>query len=416
MRSDHRAGKTRRTNRTRGSDIARTLTRPAKWTKRPGNGPCRRVERTLRAPAGDSELQLLVQRSELQSRSLENLPALSAFLRQMETWPQLSADDQLQLAAAVRAGNEARAQLARKRGGDRRLERKVADGQRAAEALAGSTFRLLLLICREKAEERLGREKTLDLLPDLVAEANVALVEAIATYDPELSPTFSLYAGRKIRDRVSATLNNLGPVKVAASWQRLKRIAVVRIAQLEEQLGRPPGLDEIKADLLATALDWAEGKLTVEQQNLTEPARTDAKMARLRKQGMLAAIESIEEVLTVTQTVAHLDAPVGDDDSASLGDLITPVDADSAFAEVEHNEMRDAVVAAIRGSGLTDREQRIVECRYGFVDGELWPYPKIAAEFNVTAERIRQIERTVMVKLRSSEHAGRLAAHLYDTA
>lgn len=334
----------------------------------------------------------------------------------MEAYPQLDAAEQQRLAETVRLGRAAEAELAhlpaRRRSA---AEAQIREGRRAGELLVGATWRLVLLICREKAEERLGRDRALDRLPDLLAEGNVALAEAVATYDPALSPTFAMYAGRKVRDRVTAVLNSSSELTVSASWGRLKRIAAVRIPELEARLGRKATTEEIQADLLGACLDWAAKRLEPGQEMLPDEERTKLMMARLRKQGMLAAIEQINDVLTATQGLAYLDAPVaGDDGTATLGDLTLGDSASSdAFDQVERDEMRRDVVAAI--SALPEREQRIIACRYGFVDGEVWTYPRIAEEFGVTAERIRQIERAVLDKLRSPHGAyASLATHLYD--
>lgn len=359
----------------------------------------------------DAALRDLLVRADTRARDLHHMPALSAFLAQMESWPTLDSAQQAKLITVVRAGHDAARRISAGESDRKgRLAAAERDGRRAAEALAGSSFRLVLLICREKAEERLGRERALDLMPDLVSEANVAVSEAIATFDPVLSPNFGTFVARKVRDRISATLNTMSPVSVAASWTRLKRIASVRIPELEERLGRRPTTPEIQADLLSACMEWAEKKLTPEESVLPESDRQAAMMARLRKQGMLAAITSIEEVLAATQSVAYLDAPLGDG-SGSLGDLVSgnPASVESFTAGVESEELRRDMAEAL--AGLTEREQRIVACRYGFVDGEMWTYPRIAAEFGVTAERIRQIERAVLTRLKEAGES-RLRAHL----
>lgn len=332
----------------------------------------------------------------------------------MEAFPQLDAEEQGRLAETVRIGRLAAERLPGLSGrAARKAEEEVAAGARAGDLLVGATWRLVLLICREKAEERLGRDKALDRLADLVAEGNVALVEAVNTYDPALSPTFAMYAARKVRDRVTAVLNSSGDLRLAPSWGRLKRIAAVRMPELEERLGRKPSREEIQADLLSACLEWAEKRLDPDQQNLPAAERHEAMLARLRKQGMLAAIDALDDVLAATQSVAYLDAPVGEGDGATLGDLLSGTSTvETGFEQVEKDELRRDMLAAL--ATLTERERRILMCRYGFVDGgEAWTYPRIAEEFGVTAERIRQIERAVLEKMRSPHGAyARLSGHL----
>jgi RNA polymerase primary sigma factor len=359
----------------------------------------------------DEEISRWVVRS--QHRSLEAVPALSAFQRRMERYPQLSPPAQLELAVQVQASIKAADELAlnqkmspRHR---RALEAAASEGERAMEYLAGSNFRLVMLICRELAEERYpGR--SLDVLGDLIGEANIALTQAMREFDPERCPVFATYVAKVVRDRVRAMLAKDSHVRVANSWHRLKRIAAVRIPQLQAELGRPATEDEIKADLLARCMEWAEDKLTDEQRRLPKAQREEVKVAKLRKQGMIGAIESLQDVLQASQTVASLDAKVGEDGDTTLGDLVQVQEPDG-FSQIELGELRDTLRIAL--APLSERERTIVLLRFGFVDGEQWTYTSIAEQYDVTAERIRQIEKNVLVKLAgSSPLRDRLAAFL----
>lgn len=367
-----------------------------------------------RESLADAEIASYVTRAQAQARAYERLPALSAFQKQMERYPQLSPLAQNELAADYQAGVAARAELAsgRLRGApERRARAKVRRGEYAIEHLIGSNFKLVHLICRENAEDRFGRERANELLPDLVAEANLALTEAAGSFDPARCPTFPTYAARVVRDRVRMVLSRDSAVKLAPSWTRLKRIASVRIPQLSAELGRRPTKAEIQADLLERCLEWAEGKLTDEQRSLPPAQRHDIKLAKLRKQGMLGAIEALDDVLVATQSVTSLSAPVGADGSATVGDLIAADSDDATFDSVELSELRESLAAAL--ATLKDRDREIVLYRYGFVDGECWTYAKIATRYGVTAERVRQIERSVITRLAvpHSQYAA-LAAHL----
>jgi RNA polymerase primary sigma factor len=346
-------------------------------------------------------------------RALATGPALSAFQRRMEQFPQLSPEAQLELAARVQAGLAAAEELAGTRRvsptNQRRLREAVRQGESAMTYLAGSNFRLVMLICRELAEERYGRERALDVLGDLVGEANVALTQAMREFDPERCPVFATYVAKVVRDRVRGMLARDGAMKVANSWHRLKRIAAVRIPQLQTELGRAPTMDEIKADLLERCMEWAFDKLTPEQQKLPARERRELMVAKLRKQGMIGAIESLEEVLQASQPVASLDARVSVDGDATLGDML-PEETDDGFSALELSELRETLFAAL--SEFSDRERQIVLLRYGF-GGEPRTYQEICEEFGVTAERIRQIEKNVLNKLATtSALASRLAAFL----
>jgi RNA polymerase sigma factor (sigma-70 family) len=361
--------------------------------------------------AVDDEIARWVQKAGT-ARSLDTTAALSAFQRRMERYPQLSPESQLELAEHVRLGFDARERLASEKVPARErksLEALAKDVDRSMEYLAGSNFRLVMLICRELAEERYpGR--SLEVLGDLIGEANIALTQAMREFDVERCPVFATYVAKVVRDRVRAMLAKDSHVRVANSWHRLKRIAAVRIPQLQAELGRAPTEAEIKADLLQRCMEWAESKLTPEQAKLPKAKRQELMVAKLRKQGMIGAIESLQDVLQASQTVASLDARVGDDGDTTLGDMV-PTGEEDGFSNLELEELRDTLRQAL--GHLDEREQTIVLLRFGFVDGEQWTYTAIAERYDVTAERIRQIEKNVLHKLAtSSALRDRLAAFL----
>lgn len=346
------------------------------------------------------------------SSGREHLSSLSALSAQLSVFPPLEPEEQARRIATFRAGVAAHAQLAAgglSKAQERAAQRAVAAGQYAQTELVGSMYRLALIICQELASERYGRERMLEMLADLVSEANVAVVEAVASYDETRSPSFSLYAGRVMRDRVRMTLQKASTVGVAPSWLRLKRIYTVLRPEVEMKLGRAPTEPEMQEELRAVCMRWAADRLTPEQQQLPEEDRLAIMESKLRKQGMLGAIDRLSEVLSATQQTTSLDAPVGDGDGARLGDLVVQPGPDTEYDKVEHDELRRDLMAAL--SSLTEREQQIVLHKYGFVDGEQWTYAKLAPKFGVSAERIRQIERNVLAKLRGPSFA-HLPAHL----
>lgn len=359
----------------------------------------------------DEEIARWVARA--RTTSLENLPALSAFQRQMDQYPQLSAAAQAELhrdylsgrraAEALRHGGLSRAEA-------RRANAAVERGAWAQNHLVGSNAKLVMLIARENLEDRYGRDRVHDMLPDLVAEALVALTQAVVDFDPERCPTFSTYAARRIRDHVRMMLTKEGPLRLAPSWSRLKRIAAVRIPALQTRLGRAPTREEMQADLLSACLEWAEKRLTPEQAALPMPERRAAMMDKLRKQGMLGAIRDLDDVLVATQSVTSLDSPIGDGNGSTLGDLISGGDGGVSDG-IEHEELHRDLMQAL--AELTERERQILMHRFGFVDGTNWTYQRIADNHNVTAERIRQIERNVLARL-ASPHGqfNTLASHL----
>jgi len=348
--------------------------------------------------------------------NLATTTSLTAFTRRMEQYVQLSGADQVKLAASIKTVREKMERLNSKKTLSETDVRKLRGYQREydqmAETLVGSSFRLVLLICRELAEERHGRERAVDVMSDLVGEANVALVEAILDFDVERCPIFATYAARVIRDRVRATLGKDGPIRLPPSWNRLKRIAAVRIPQLQTELGRPATREEIYNDLLERCMTWAESKLTEEQQKLPKKQRREVMTAKLRKQGMIGALDSLDDVLQAAQGAASLDAQVGAESGTTLGDMLSGESRDTLLDDVEHNELTGLFAEVL--STLDDRERQIVVARYGLDGREAQTYVQIGDTFGVTAERVRQIERAVLIKIKDSEWSGNLGAYLYE--
>lgn len=350
----------------------------------------------------EHDLDVIVSRATVTNRN-DQLSALSAFQRSADRWPPLNPQQQLDLATVYRAAVAARIELATRnpKGRDRkRLEELASKEQNAMEHLCASCWKLAWLIVREQAEERFGRDRASEMLPDLMAEANTALVAAVRDFDPERTPKFGTYAARVIRDHTRAVLSKEGYVRLAPSWNRVKRIAAARMPELVSELGRQPTIAELQADLLARCMEWAYRKLTDEQRKLPAPQQKALCMAKLKKQGMIGAIRDIEDVLQAAQSVVSLDQPVGDGEAGTtLGDLVIHQENDSTFDSVELDELRRNLLAAL--SSLSDREKEIVLLRYGFDGSDGWTYSAIAERYNVTSERIRQIERAALTKLAS---------------
>jgi RNA polymerase primary sigma factor len=363
---------------------------------------------------GDAKITALLERAygKGSTAGRENLTALSALAQQMQAFKPLSPADQEKALVAYNQGLEAQAKLAaRKRSGreTEKLRVLVRDGERAQEQLVGGMFRLTMIIARELATDRYGKERSLTLMEDLVAEANLALVEALPRYDAARCPTFSVYAGRVIRDRVRASLTQSSALQVPSAWLRVKRIAATRVPELASELGRTPTLEEIQDALRVRCMDWAADHLTDPQKKLPLDERQALMRAKLVKQGMFGAIDRYEEVMRYTQITTSLDAPVGDDPGSTYGDFIEAPSADEVYDEVELNELRSDIAKAL--STLSDRERDIILHRFGWVDGESWTYAKLAPRYGVSAERVRQIEANVLGKLRGPSFT-RLASYL----
>ena len=333
--------------------------------------------------------------------------ALSLFQKTADRFPPLNTEQQLQVHLIYLEGERARAEMAshKLRGSARqKAEQAVRRGETAMEHLCASCWRLAWLLVREAAEPRFGRDRAAEMLPDLMGEANSALVGAVRDFDQTRTPKFHTFAARRVRDHLRVVLSRDTYIQVAPSWSRVKRMAVTLIPELTLKLGHHPSIPELQEGLLEQCLAWADDHLPPMDRALPEEQRHQARLTKLRKQGMLGAIRDIEEVLVATQSVASLDSPVGSGEGTSnLGDLLPAQSADSSFDRVEHEALTKALGAAL--STLSDRERDILLLRHGFAedDGEEWTYNRIADRHGVTAERIRQIEKAALAKL-SSPH------------
>ncbi len=330
------------------------------------------------------------------------LTALSAFQRTADRYPQLNPAAQLELADRYRQGQAASLRLAEPKLGKRerdKLQHLVDEGTRAMEHLCASCWRLAWLIVREQAERRFGRDKATDLLPDLMQEANGALVQAVRDFDPTRIPNFHTYAAQVVRNHTRMVLGRDGYLRLAPAWVRVKRITAARLPELTTELGRTPTKEELQQSLLEYCLKWADQRLTPEQQSLPEPQKNDLRMAKLRKQGMLGAIRDIDDVIAAAQSPVSLDAPVGAEGSATLGDLIPGQAGAELFDTVELNELRRAISRSLEA--LTDRERDVIIRRFGLDGGESWTCAMLGERYGVSSERIRQVERAALAKLAS---------------
>jgi hypothetical protein len=152
------------------------------------------------------------------------LSALSSFQRSADRFPQLTPPQQLELARVYRDGVAARVVLATGKVTKRereKLQEQVRRSEFAMEHLCASCWRLAWLIVREQAERRFGREKATDLLPDLMQEANGALVQAVRDFDPTRTPSFHTYAAQGVRNHTRMVLGRDGYLRLAPAWVRI---------------------------------------------------------------------------------------------------------------------------------------------------------------------------------------------------
>jgi RNA polymerase primary sigma factor len=292
------------------------------------------------------------------------------YLREIGRHPLLGADQEVTFAKAIEAGVAAEKRLAKSNGSlsaktRSNLESQVAEGERARRAFIESNLRLVVSIARRYQGFGLP-------LLDLIQDGNVGLLRAVEKYDWRRGFKFSTYATWWIRQGITRGLADRSrtirlPVHVADIVNRLRRAE----SDLLADLGRDPTDEE-----LASVLE-----IDVEQ------------------------LKSYRQ--TAMDTVS-LSTPVGDDGDSELHDFLADEAVDQPLEEAVRTksaiELRD-----ILGT-LSQREQRILELRFGLADGRERTLEQVGKEFNLTRERIRQIEAKAIAKLRHPARVGDLEA------
>jgi RNA polymerase primary sigma factor len=293
------------------------------------------------------------------------------YLREIGRIPLLSAAEEVELARCVEAGLFAEAKLTDHSTVDGtlalELDRLVVMGRMAKRRLIESNLRLVVSV----AKRYVGRGLT---MLDLVQEGNLGLIRAVEKFDYARGYKFSTYATWWIRQAMSRALADQArtirvPVHVVELINRVIRVQ----RRLLQERGYEPTPEEVGAHL-----------------DLTE--------------------ERVSEVLRLAQEPVSLHAPVGEEEDVNLGDLIEDGDAPSPVETAAFLLLREHLEAVL--STLGERERRVVQLRYGLVDGRPRTLEEIGRLFGVTRERIRQIESKTLSKLCDHAFADQLRGYL----
>ena len=300
------------------------------------------------------------------------------YLKEIGKVPLLSAEEEIELAQHMENGVVAKEKIAilRKReaedGEDNTEEiaelQKEADlGDDAKKRLAEANLRLVVSI----AKRYVGRGM---LFLDLIQEGNLGLIKAVEKFDYRKGYKFSTYATWWIRQAITRAIADQArtiriPVHMVETINKLIRIS----RQLLQELGREPSPEEIAVE-------------------------------------MNMPVERVREILKISQEPVSLETPIGEEEDSHLGDFIqddnVPVPADAAAFTLLKEQLEEVL------GTLTEREQKVLTLRFGLEDGRARTLEEVGKEFNVTRERIRQIEAKALRKLRHPSRSRKLKDYL----
>jgi RNA polymerase primary sigma factor len=299
------------------------------------------------------------------------------YLREIGRVPLLTAEDEVDLAKYIEAGLFAEEKLHVDGGfglpdfelpsavhGD--LELLVAEGVRAKQRLIEANLRLVVSI----AKRYIGRGL---VFLDLIQEGNLGLIRAVEKFDYTRGYKFSTYATWWIRQAITRAIADQArtirvPVHMVETINKLSRVQ----RQLHQELGREASTDEIAAELGL------------------EPER-------------------VAEIQRIAQEPVSLQSPIGEEES-DLGDFIEDADAVVPIEAAAFIMLQDQLERVL--DKLAEREQRIIQLRFGLTDGHPRTLEEVGREFGVTRERIRQIESKTLAKLRHPSRAQMLREYL----
>lgn len=289
------------------------------------------------------------------------------YLKEIGQIPLLDPKEEPIIARQIQEGEEAKEAMKSPDLSDeekKKLAKVVADGEQAKQTLISSNLRLVVSI----AKKYVGRGM---LFLDLIQEGNCGLIKAVEKFDYTKGFKFSTYATWWIRQSITRAIADQArtiriPVHMVETINKLTRIQ----RQLVQDLGRDPLPEEIAEKM----------------ENISA--------------------EKVREIQKIALDPVSLETPIGEEDDSHLGDFIEDKDTLSPDDYTNNQLLKDEINAVLQG--LTEREEKVLRLRFGLLDGRTRTLEEVGKEFNVTRERIRQIEAKALRKLKNPNRCKRL--------
>ena len=291
------------------------------------------------------------------------------YLKEIGKVPLLAPDEEIELAQKMSAGSLAKEQLEEAEEGSlspedqAELKKLAKAGDAAKQKLAEANLRLVVSI----AKRYVGRGM---LFLDLIQEGNLGLIKAVEKFDYTKGYKFSTYATWWIRQAITRAIADQArtiriPVHMVETINKVIRVS----RQLLQELGHDPSPDEI-----------------AEEMNMP--------------------VEKVREILKIAQEPVSLETPIGEEEDSHLGDFIEDDTASEPSEAASFTLLKEQLVDVL--STLTPREEKVLKLRFGIEDGRTRTLEEVGKEFNVTRERIRQIEAKALRKLRHPSRSKKL--------
>lgn len=289
------------------------------------------------------------------------------YLKEIGQIPLLDPKEEPIIARQIQEGEEAKEAMKNPDLSDeekKKLAKVIADGEQAKQTLISSNLRLVVSI----AKKYVGRGM---LFLDLIQEGNCGLIKAVEKFDYTKGFKFSTYATWWIRQSITRAIADQArtiriPVHMVETINKLTRIQ----RQLVQDLGRDPLPEEIAEKM----------------ENISA--------------------EKVREIQKIALDPVSLETPIGEEDDSHLGDFIEDKDTLSPNDYTNNQLLKDEINAVLQG--LTEREEKVLRLRFGLLDGRTRTLEEVGKEFNVTRERIRQIEAKALRKLKNPNRCKRL--------